>query len=498
MVNALYAPRCLLASIIALAALAIAPAHAAAKPSFAKSVTVVRLSGTVRVSIPGHGASGVRSSRTVPVGSVLDVSRGWARVIAAMPSNAGTRRADVNGGKVRLVQKRTDGGLTELRLTERLEGCTDAYTARKHDHRKVKTRTGAGGRGARARAATESTFRTVARYQTAENVGAATWDTRDTCSATYLAATAGQVTATTRGTVTVTRDLELDEVDVTRCVDAGPPPVSKGYCVTVAGWETDGDFIAEIYAETAAETYQLCVTSPTGRRTCGTWPFSAPEQTSGERGNMVMCDTNRLGDYSFAWRVGGVSLGPSMPMYRARERAIEPWSCTSDFGASSFTEDTYSLPLASNTKFVNRYLLPTAGRLWDFDFGLDALKPTGIPGTAWIQGVVYADANGSPGQLVAKTTQVMLKSTEDWFWKLLESGPRFDPEVPIPAGDYWIGLITGGDSFVAKLDYDNPATLASNADPFGDGPTALFGPFDPGLARLTVQVGYFGSMTLVE
>jgi hypothetical protein len=60
----------------------------------------------------------------------------------------------------------------------------------------------------------------------------------------------------------------------------------------------------------------------------------------------------------------------------------------------------------------------------------------------------------------------------------------------VPAGDYWIGLITGGTSNVAETRYEADGTLAFNANDFAAGPSNPFGPFTTNNQRLSVKELY--------
>ena len=130
-------------------------------------------------------------------------------------------------------------------------------------------------------------------------------------------------------------------------------------------------------------------------------------------------------------------------------------------GASS---DRFS----ADRKRVNRYSLGTAGKVTSLSA---YLAPTTIAGQQLLRGVIYADAAGAPGRLLATTGALTFHSTDPagWYAMPLATGLSLAP------GNYWIGVIAGARSNVAGLRSDSGAFLFSNANSYLAGATDPFG-----------------------
>jgi hypothetical protein len=131
-------------------------------------------------------------------------------------------------------------------------------------------------------------------------------------------------------------------------------------------------------------------------------------------------------------------------------------------GASS---DTF----LSGRKRVNRYPLPGAGAVSKLSV---YLAPTATAGEQVLEGVIYADGAGKPQALIAVSEQLTFKSANAAGWYDLP----FAAAVKLPAGNYWIGVITGAASNVAAFRYDAVAAARDyNANAYAGGPTNPFG-----------------------
>jgi hypothetical protein len=93
-------------------------------PEFGKSVTVSPAQGIVLVQLPGGAASAraarfvpLTGARRVPVGSVLDTTRGRVRLISSRGRGKGTQSAVLYSGIFKTTQNRRGHGLTVFRLT---------------------------------------------------------------------------------------------------------------------------------------------------------------------------------------------------------------------------------------------------------------------------------------------------------------------------------------------------------------------------------------------
>jgi subtilisin family serine protease len=125
--------------------------------------------------------------------------------------------------------------------------------------------------------------------------------------------------------------------------------------------------------------------------------------------------------------------------------------------------------MLANRKRVNRYQLPTAGSVTKLSI---YLQPTPTSGTQVLKGVLYADNAGSPATLLGTTSELAFSSTKTAGWYDLV----FPSPVALAAGNYWIGMISGGTSYVAGFRY---ATVSGsrnyNTSTYTTGPSDPFG-----------------------
>jgi subtilisin family serine protease len=126
--------------------------------------------------------------------------------------------------------------------------------------------------------------------------------------------------------------------------------------------------------------------------------------------------------------------------------------------------------LAANRTQVNSYSLGEAGIVKRLRVNLRP-NPT-LTGQQVIRGVVYGDAGGVPGPLLAASNQLVFHSTDPSGWYDL---PLPDP-VSLQPGKYWIGLLAGSTSKIAKIRWDSvPGSRVSNVRDFALGPNDPFG-----------------------
>jgi hypothetical protein len=126
--------------------------------------------------------------------------------------------------------------------------------------------------------------------------------------------------------------------------------------------------------------------------------------------------------------------------------------------------------LAANRTQVNSYSLGEAGIVKRLRVNLRP-NPT-LTGQQVIRGVVYGDAGGVPGPLLAASNQLVFHSTDPSGWYDL---PLPDP-VSLQPGKYWIGLLAGSTSKIAKIRWDSvPGSRISNVRDFALGPNDPFG-----------------------
>src|SRR4029078_6739952 len=79
------------------------------------------------------------------------------------------------------------------------------------------------------------------------------------------------------------------------------------------------------------------------------------------------------------------------------------------------------------------------------------LEPTTVSGQQVMKGVVYADASGAPGALKGVSNQLTFSRTQAAGWYAL----TFSTALELPAGKYWIGVLTGASALVAGYRYDS-------------------------------------------
>jgi hypothetical protein len=160
--------------------------------------------------------------------------------------------------------------------------------------------------------------------------------------------------------------------------------------------------------------------------------------------------------------------GPGAPASSAATAKIAPAAPpASTFGKTSIgaSSDSFS----ANRKRVSAYTLPVAGSVSKLTV---YLAPTGVSGQQLLQGVLYADAAGKPGSLLAATSQLTFQSTAQAGWYELS----FPTPPELAAGSYWIGLISGASGGVAGFRYDTVAGSREwNANTFTSGPSDPFG-----------------------
>jgi hypothetical protein len=126
-------------------------------------------------------------------------------------------------------------------------------------------------------------------------------------------------------------------------------------------------------------------------------------------------------------------------------------------------------PLTMDRKRVNRYQLPVAAAVSKLTV---YLQPTGTSGSQLFTGLIYADSGGNPGALLGTTNQLTFQSTQQAGWYDL----TFPTPVNLPAGNYWIGMISGTSSHIAAFRYTTQtSSRAYNNDNYANGATNPFG-----------------------
>jgi hypothetical protein len=125
--------------------------------------------------------------------------------------------------------------------------------------------------------------------------------------------------------------------------------------------------------------------------------------------------------------------------------------------------------MGADRKRVVHFQLPQAGGVSKLTM---YLAPTSTSGQQQIAGVIYSDAAGAPGSLLATSNQLTFHSTDAAGWYDLV----FPSSVALPAGTYWIGLISGATGNVTGFRYSNvTGARALNTNSYTSGPTNPFG-----------------------
>jgi hypothetical protein len=145
--------------------------------------------------------------------------------------------------------------------------------------------------------------------------------------------------------------------------------------------------------------------------------------------------------------------------------------------------------MLANRKRVNVYTLSASG-----SGSIKATKltmylaPTGTAGQQPLRGVIYADAGGTPGALVASSNEFVFSSSDAAGW--------YDLTLPSPVtlapGTYWIGVLSGSSSYVTGFRYDQVSgSRVVNGNTYTSGPSDPFGAIGGGDAKeMSVYVTY--------
>jgi hypothetical protein len=159
------------------------------------------------------------------------------------------------------------------------------------------------------------------------------------------------------------------------------------------------------------------------------------------------------------------AAGASAPAESAQTTVVRQSSGT--FGQSRVGARSAAMP--ANVKAVDSYSLSTPGTVSHLSI---YLSPTGASGRQLLRGVLYADAGGSPGALIATSSQLTFSRNQGAGWYAL----GFHNPPRLTAGKYWIGVIAGRTSNIAGFRYEEVAGSGyMNANSYGEGPTNPFG-----------------------
>jgi hypothetical protein len=173
---------CLLTTSAVAAGASVPPA-----PTFAKTVVLQPVSGTVLINTPGATYyTRLSTARTVRVGTVVDTTAGRVELTSANPQPGSVQSGQFFKGTFQVRQSRTGGGLVSLVLRDgitRQSGCTPTSA---HAAALSKRLLGL------LRGSAKGHFRTVGRFSAATVLGT-NWGVRDRCDGTLTVVREGVV-----------------------------------------------------------------------------------------------------------------------------------------------------------------------------------------------------------------------------------------------------------------------------------------------------------------
>jgi hypothetical protein len=145
-------------------------------------VNALPKSGTVKIKLPGTSTFVVLAEgRQIPVGTIVDATKGRVTLVAASNKTGGTASADFYGGIFKLGQTKGSKPITTLKLVEKLS-CAKRGKA-SAAAKKKKRRLWGDGKGR---------FRTEGSYSSA-TVRGTRWLTEDRCDSTLTKVERGSV-----------------------------------------------------------------------------------------------------------------------------------------------------------------------------------------------------------------------------------------------------------------------------------------------------------------
>ena len=152
------------------------------------------------------------------------------------------------------------------------------------------------------------------------------------------------------------------------------------------------------------------------------------------------------------------------------------------FGKTSL--GTSSDEFAAERKRVNKYSLPIAGTVSELSV---YLAPTTNSGQQLLKGVLYANSGGKPSTLLGASAQLTFTSTSSAGWYHLV----FPAPIELPAGEYWIGVLTGAGSDVAGFRYSSVTGARDyNTNSYSAGPSNPFGSVTTDSEQMSLYATY--------
>jgi len=143
-----------------------------------------------------------------------------------------------------------------------------------------------------------------------------------------------------------------------------------------------------------------------------------------------------------------------------------------------------SAGMSADFKRASSFTIQVPGRLGSMTAYLDGRG--GTVGNQELRYVLYQDANGVPGAMVAQSQSFTLGSDTAPGWYpagIVES-------ASLASGKYWFAIHTGGTAGVLRNYADGAGNWYGNADTFAGGPSAPFGAGNTGNGTLSAYITY--------
>jgi hypothetical protein len=161
---------------------------------------------------------------------------------------------------------------------------------------------------------------------------------------------------------------------------------------------------------------------------------------------------------------------------------VTPKPATSTCGKTTVGKS--SAQLLANFKRVNQCTLPVNATVSELSI---YLTPNAHSGTQLIKGIFYGDSKGKPAGLLGTTVQLTFTGKSKAGWYHL----AFATPLKLPAGNYWIGMITGASQYVGAERYDSVANAQdSNTNSYTAGASKSFGSFNKGNEQMSLYATY--------
>jgi hypothetical protein len=165
-------------------------------PVVAKSVNVTPISGKVLVKLPGGKKFiDLLDAEQIPVGSIVDVTKGRVALTSAQNLKGGVATAQFYLGQFQIGQKKAAKPITDLKLLGgSFAGCPKVSKASALANA-ARTKVGGDKQVQQLWGSGKGNFRTKGQYAAAALRGT-TWDVVDFCNGTLVKVTQGVVTVT--------------------------------------------------------------------------------------------------------------------------------------------------------------------------------------------------------------------------------------------------------------------------------------------------------------